>query len=84
VRHRTVEEVWFCLSGSGEMWRRLDAAEEIVQLVAGVAISISVGVAFQFRVIGDAPLVAVITTMPPWPGPDEAVAVTGRWEPRVA
>jgi mannose-6-phosphate isomerase-like protein (cupin superfamily) len=22
-------------------------------------------------------------TMPPWPGPDEAVAVDGRWEPTV-
>ena len=29
--------------------------------------------------LGDEPLAFVITTLPPWPGPDEAVPVPGRW-----
>jgi mannose-6-phosphate isomerase-like protein (cupin superfamily) len=79
VRHRTVEEVWFCLSGSGEIWRLLADAEDIVELEAGVAVSIPVGAAFQFRAMGREPLQVVITTMPPWPGTDEAELAEGRW-----
>jgi mannose-6-phosphate isomerase-like protein (cupin superfamily) len=28
VAHRTVEELWYCLRGRGEMWRRLGEAQE--------------------------------------------------------
>src|SRR6266446_2875346 len=70
VRHRTVEELWFCVSGTGQLWRSSAGEEEIVELVEGVALSIPVGVAFQFRALGDQPLQVVITTLPPWPGPD--------------
>ena len=81
VAHRTVAEVWYVLSGLGQMWRRLGDREEIVGLVTGVSISIPVGTAFQFRCDGDVPLAAVGVTMPPWPGMDEAYAVDGPWEP---
>jgi len=30
IAHRTVSEIWFFLTGRGEMWRKLDGAEEIV------------------------------------------------------
>lgn len=81
VAHRTVEEVWYVVSGRGRMWRELAGREEIVDLVAGVSISIPVGTKFQFRCDGSEPLVAVGTTMPPWPGADEAVFVDGPWKP---
>jgi mannose-6-phosphate isomerase-like protein (cupin superfamily) len=81
MRHRTVEEVWFCISGKGQMWRRSADVQEVVELESGVALSIPVDVEFQFRATGDEPLEVVITTMPPWPGPHEAEAVQGRWEP---
>src|SRR6185503_3566560 len=32
IRHRTVDEIWFVLSGSGEMWRSQDEREEVVSL----------------------------------------------------
>lgn len=82
VQHRTVEEVWLCVSGAGQLWRREVAGgtEEIVDLQPGVAVSIPLGTAFQFRGLGQRPLELVMTTMPPWPGPDEAAAVTGTWE----
>jgi mannose-6-phosphate isomerase-like protein (cupin superfamily) len=79
VRHRTVEEVWFCMSGTGQVWRRCESVEDVVDLEPGVALSIPLGVAFQFRASGPQPLEIVITTLPPWPGEAEAVAVEGMW-----
>ncbi len=32
VAHRTVEEVWYILSGKGRMWRKLGDQEEIAEL----------------------------------------------------
>jgi len=83
VAHRTVEEVWCFIAGRGRLWRRLDGKEEIVEVGAGVSISIPVGTQFQFRCDGAEPLVAVGTTMPPWPGGDEATVVEGPWKPTV-
>ena len=79
VRHRTVEEIWYVLSGQGEMWRQQDEQTEVVQLQLGDCITIPTGTAFQYRTIGDEPLTAVGTTMPPWPGHEEAEEVTGIW-----
>ena len=56
-------------------------AEQIVQVRAGVSVSIPAGASFQFRNDGDEPLEAVGVTMPPWPGAEEAVALEGIWEP---
>jgi mannose-6-phosphate isomerase-like protein (cupin superfamily) len=81
VRHRTVEEVWYCVAGMGQVWRQQADAEEVVDVAPGVALSIPVGVAFQFRTTGLRPFELVITTLPPWPGADEAQAVDGVWEP---
>jgi mannose-6-phosphate isomerase-like protein (cupin superfamily) len=79
VRHRTVEETWFFLSGQGEVWRQAAGHEEVTPVQAGVALTIPLGTDFQFRTLSAEPLTFVITTMPPWPGPDEAVPVEGIW-----
>jgi len=81
MQHRTVEEVWWCTAGTGQLWRcdLATATEEVVELEAGVAVSIPLGTAFQFRARGAQPLELVMTTMPPWPGPAEAVPVAGAW-----
>ena len=79
VAHKTVEEIWYFLDGHGEMWRKLGDQEEITTLDPNVSITIPVGVHFQFRSLGTKPLSAVAVTMPPWPGADEAYAVTGKW-----
>jgi mannose-6-phosphate isomerase-like protein (cupin superfamily) len=83
VAHRTIDEVWYVLSGRGRMWRKLGAQEEIVELRAGLSLSIPQGARFQFRADGDAPLAAVGVAMPPWPGDDEAYLVEGPWRPNV-
>jgi len=80
VAHRTVEEIWFFVSGSGEMWRRQGAREEVVPVAAGVCVTIPLGTHFQFRSLGHEPLAAVAVTMPPWPGDGEAYDVGGPWQ----
>jgi mannose-6-phosphate isomerase-like protein (cupin superfamily) len=85
VRHQTVAEIWYFLSGRGRMWLRApdEAAGDVVDVSNGVCLSIPVGTEFQFRCVGDVPLAAIGATMPPWPGPGEAVRVAGHWEPTV-
>jgi mannose-6-phosphate isomerase-like protein (cupin superfamily) len=79
IRHRTVDEIWFVLSGHGEMWRRQDGREEVVTLEPGVCVSIPLGTHFQFRASDTTALAAVGVAMPPWPGDGEAIAVPGKW-----
>ena len=80
-RHRTVDEVWYILAGRGEMWRRTGGFEEVVALEPDLCLTIPVGTAFQFRSLGDSPLVAFAVTMPPWPAAsdDEWVEVAAHW-----
>jgi mannose-6-phosphate isomerase-like protein (cupin superfamily) len=84
VIHRTVEEIWFFLSGTGQMWRERDGHADVVDVAAGACVTIPVGTRFQFRSIGDEPLAAVGVTMPPWPGEGEATIVDGEWQPSVS
>ena len=81
VRHTTLEEVWVCTAGRGQLWRALGDVHETVDLTPGVAVSIPAGVSFQFRATGSDPLELVITTMPPWPGAHAAEPVDGAWAP---
>jgi mannose-6-phosphate isomerase-like protein (cupin superfamily) len=83
VRHKTVEEIWYFLSGQGEIWRRDGTHEETAPVSAGVCVTIPVGTTFQFRASPNGPLAAIAITMPPWPGEDEAEIVAGMWEPTV-
>jgi mannose-6-phosphate isomerase-like protein (cupin superfamily) len=80
VVHRTVEEIWYVLSGSGQMWRKSAEREEIVALEPGLCITIPVATQFQFRASSSEGIAALAVTMPPWPGADEAVFVQGPWE----
>ena len=83
VTHKTVEEIWYILSGQGEMWRKMGQDEQVVALSEGLCLTIPLGTHFQFRAFGDEPLAVVAVTMPPWPGQDEARVVAGKWEPTV-
>jgi mannose-6-phosphate isomerase-like protein (cupin superfamily) len=80
VVHRTVEELWYVVAGTGRMWRRFGEQEEVTELSPGMSLSIPVGTRFQFRCDGAMPLSAIGVTMPPWPGEDEAVISNGPWQ----
>jgi mannose-6-phosphate isomerase-like protein (cupin superfamily) len=84
VRHRTVEEIWYILSGTGEMWQSDGRGETVLPLAAGVCVTIPAAVRFQFRCLHDMDLAALAITMPPWPGDTEAEVVDGKWEPSLA
>ena len=78
VRHRSVHEIWFVTGGHGELWRNSpDGTESVDLLWPGLGVNIVVGTAFQFRTTGADTLRIVMLTMPQWPGPSEAVSVSG-------
>jgi mannose-6-phosphate isomerase-like protein (cupin superfamily) len=88
IAHRTLEELWFFLSGEGEMWLRAghDAGSgSVLKLHADAALRIPARAHFQFRSFGSESLTAVGVTMPPWPGEGdlsgkgEVILVEGPW-----
>jgi mannose-6-phosphate isomerase-like protein (cupin superfamily) len=79
VAHRSVEEIWYFLQGRGEIWRRLEKDETVEAVHAGICVTIPPRTQFQFRNTGEVPLIFIITTMPPWPGPQEAKRVPDHW-----
>lgn len=81
VAHRRVDEIWYFLTGRGEIWRKSEAQEDVVPVGPGVCITIPVGTSFQFRALGDEPLTAFGVTMPPWPDEGDADLVEGPWTP---
>ncbi len=79
IRHQSVDEIWFVLGGSAEIWRRLDDQEAVETVGAGVALTIPAGTHFQFRTVGSEPFTFIMCTMPPWSGAEEAIRVEGIW-----
>jgi mannose-6-phosphate isomerase-like protein (cupin superfamily) len=82
VHHKTVEEIWFFISGKGQVWRQVGETKEVRDVHPGVCLTIPIGTRFQFRNTGDEPLCFVIATIPRWPGPEEAVSSQGYWNPK--
>jgi len=81
ICNRSIEELWYILSGEGEIWRQADGHELLTTLEAGLCISIPLGTKFQFRSSGSAPLKILGVAMPPFPGVSETCIVEGRWTP---
>ncbi|MDA0261585.1 MAG: cupin domain-containing protein, partial [Proteobacteria bacterium] len=81
VQHRTVEAVWYVLSGAGVLWRAVEDLEEELSLRPGIAVTIPGGTRFQFRNPGADALTILLVTTPPWPGEDEAIRVADHWPP---
>jgi mannose-6-phosphate isomerase-like protein (cupin superfamily) len=79
IKHSTVDEIWYILEGTGQVWRREADEQEIIDVRPNVCLSIASGTSFQFRAEEHGPLRILIGTYPPWPGADEAVNVEGYW-----
>lgn len=80
VRHRTVSEIWFFLTGIGHFWTS-SGPDEGIEVSPGVSISVAPGESFQVRSTSDDELSAFGVTSPGWPGDGEAEIVKGPWEP---
>jgi mannose-6-phosphate isomerase-like protein (cupin superfamily) len=83
VWHKTVEQIWYIISGHGEMWRANEGHGDVSHISAGTCVTIPAGTIFQFCTLGAEPFATVAVTMPLWPGEDEAEIVGGRWRPTV-
>ena len=81
LSHRTVEELWFVLSGLGELWRKQDEQEKVVALEPGVCVNVPRGTHFQFRASPNEGVAIIAVTIPGWPGDTEAAFVRGPWVP---
>ena len=79
VSHKTVEELWYFISGSGQVWRDGLCKNEPIDVNSGTSIVIPVHTPFQFRNTDTEPLIFLITTIPSWPGEDEALPERGFW-----
>ena len=79
ITHRTVDEVWFVLSGHGELWRKQMSREEVVALEPGVCVTLPQGTHFQFRAAPYEAVTIIAVTVPRWPGDEEAEFVQGPW-----
>lgn len=79
VRHRTIEEIWYVLSGTGALWRQQPMGDSIVPLAPGTCVIIPPETDFQFRATGNESLCVLGITLPPWPGSAEAEACDGVW-----
>lgn len=77
VRHRTVEEAWYVLEGHGRVWRQAPGAASgsIHPVGPGDTLAIPLGWSFQFAAGDGGAMRFLCTTMPPWPGEDEAVPI---------
>lgn len=84
VKHKSIHELWYITSGEGEIWLKDGEVETIHTLKKGSYVSIPLEASFQFRTTGSEPLEIVITSMPPWPGADEAIFVNGKWPTSMA
>jgi len=82
-RHKTVGEIWYCVQGLGQVWRKSvgewHEEETVVDVGPGTCLTIEVETHFQVRNTGAEPLTFIIATIPSWPGPQEAEEVVGRW-----
>lgn len=80
ITHRTVDEIWFVLSGRAQVWRKHGEHAKITDVAPGVSLTIPCGTHFQFRTSGEKPFCFLAITMPPWPGEQEAEPVKGHWQ----
>jgi mannose-6-phosphate isomerase-like protein (cupin superfamily) len=77
MRHRTVEEIWYVLAGEGRVWQQCPGeAAEVKDVSPGSVLTIRTGCGFQFQAAPRTQLRFLCYTSPPWPGDQEAEAVT--------
>lgn len=78
VRHPELDELWYVIDGSGEMWRKQNQTSSIEPLAAGTCVSIPRNTAFQCRA-GGAGMAVIAVTLPAWSGDSNAIEVIGHW-----
>lgn len=78
VSHRTIEEIWYIVGGTGR-FRRLAPDgndEQTAEIALGDALLIPTGYRFWVENTGHDDLIFLCCGTPPWPGHEEAIV----WE----
>ena len=75
-----MEELWYCIEGEGKFWRKLNEKVDVLDLKPGMYFTIPMEAHFQFKNDNQNPLKFLITTIPCWPGPSEAIPVDDFWK----
>ena len=78
IRHKTVNEIWYCLSGDGEIWQGKNGDIQVESFSVGDSFTVPVGNGFQFRNAGESDLCVLIASIPKWSA-DEAENARGYW-----
>lgn len=79
-RHKTVSQIWYVLSGTGELWLEPPSHKgQVTPLAAGTAVTVPLGYSFQFRNTGSADLEIFIVNTTPWSGAGELIPVANHW-----
>ena len=74
------DEFFYVLAGRGEIWRKDDDVEEVVELRPQRCVSIPDGILFQYRSLHE-PLVFLVVVAPRWTKDHWHEAPAGRWDP---
>jgi mannose-6-phosphate isomerase-like protein (cupin superfamily) len=78
--HKTVDEIWYFVSGNGQLWRKRDGEKEkVIDIECELSVTIPVGTHFQFKNTGNTDLVILIVTSPIWPREEEAESIPNHW-----
>ncbi len=74
--HPGLDELWYVVDGSGEMWREQATRSSIEPLIPGTCLSIPRKTRFQCRA-GAGGLTVIAVTLPAWSGDGDAVRTNG-------
>ena len=79
-RHRTVSQIWYVLAGTGDLWLKSASGKETLHsLKSGIAMTVPLGYAFQFRNTGEQNLEIFIVNATKWSGAGELIPVKNHW-----
>ena len=68
--HKTVSQIWYVISGEGEVWLKDKLGIETVNKInSGTSFTVPLGFSFQFRNTGSVNLEIFIVNASPWSGP---------------
>jgi mannose-6-phosphate isomerase-like protein (cupin superfamily) len=72
-------EIFYVLSGEGELWRRSGELADVTHLHPGRCVSVPPGIEFQYRAL-DGPLAFLVATAPRWQKENWHEAATRYWD----
>jgi mannose-6-phosphate isomerase-like protein (cupin superfamily) len=81
MHQKVVQEIWYFLSGDGQVWLKYKGRSKVYNVHRGSAVALPNNVSFQFRNLSKTkPLTFVEVTIPAWPGNQIISKTKGIWQ----